>query len=56
MEQLVMIVSGDDSKKLDGYKSDEDYFTCKNTWNEFNMTNIGDYRDHYLKKGCFAIS
>ena len=48
--------SGDDSKKLDGYKSDEDYFTCKSTWNEFNMTNIGDYRDHYLKKGCFAIS
>lgn len=21
----------------------------KNTWNEFNMTTVGDYHDHYLK-------
>ena len=25
-------------------------------WNEFNMKNMGDYHDHYLKKGVFVIS
>ena len=45
-----------DGKKLDGHKSDADYFMCKKIWKEFNMKNMGDYHDHYLKKGCFVIS
>ena len=33
-------------EKLDGHISNEYYLTCK----KFNMKNIGDYHDHYLKK------
>ena len=43
-------------KKLNGHISDEDYLMSKKIWNEFNMKNMGDYRDHYLKKRCFVIS
>ena len=25
-------------------------FEVKKNWNEFNMKNMGDYHDHYLKK------
>ena len=48
--------TGDNGEKLDGHISDEDYLTCKKIWNEFNMKNMGDYHDHYLKKRCFVIS
>ena len=51
MEQLMMM-----KKKLDSHISDEDYLMCKKVWNEFNMKNMGDYYDHYLKKRCFVIS
>ena len=40
----------DNGEKLDDHKSDEDYLTCKKLWNEFNMKNMGDYHNHYLKK------
>ena len=42
--------TGNNGKKFDGHISDEDYLTCKKSWNEFNMKNKGDYHDHYLKK------
>ena len=42
--------TGDNGRKLDGHISDEDYLTCEKIWNEFNMKNISDYHDHYLKK------
>ena len=48
--------TGDDSKKLDGHIWDEDYLTCNKISNEFNMKNMGDYHDHYLKKKYFVIS
>ena len=38
--------NGDYGEKLDGHISNEYYLTCK----KFNMKNIGDYHDHYLKK------
>ena len=41
---------GDNGKRLDGHISDKDYLTCKKIWNEFNMKNMADYHDHYLKK------
>ena len=42
--------TSDNSKKLDGQKSDDHYLTCKKIWNKFNMKNMGDYHGHYLKK------
>ena len=43
-------VTGDNGKKLDGHISDKDYLTCSKSWYEFNMENMSDYHDHYLKK------
>ena len=42
--------TGDNGKKVDGHICDQDYLTCKNIWNKFNMKNIGDYHDRYLRK------
>ena len=36
--------------------NDEDYLTCKKIWNEFNMKNMGDYHDHYLKKDVLLLA
>ena len=36
--------------------SDEDYFTCNKIWNEFNMKNMGDYHDHYLKRDVLLLA
>ena len=47
---------GNDDKVSDGHVSIEDYLTCEKIWNKFVMKNMGDYRDHYLKKKCFIIS
>ena len=48
--------TGDNGKKLDGYISDKDYLKCKKIWNEFNMKNMGDYHDHYLKKDVLLLA
>ena len=46
--------TGDKGEKLDGHVSDEKYLTCIKIWNKFNMKNLGDYHDHYLKeKFCY---
>ena len=42
--------TGDNGEKLDGHINNEDYLMCNKIWNEFNMKNKGDYRDHYWKK------
>ena len=41
--------TGDNGEKLDGHISDKDYLMCKKIWNGFNMKNMGNYHDHYLK-------
>ena len=41
---------GDDGKISDGYISVKDYLTCKKIWDKFEMKNVGDYHNHYLKK------
>ena len=46
----------DNSKKLDGHISDEDYLTCNKIWNEFNMKNMSDYHSHYLKKDVLILA
>ena len=45
--------TSDDGKISNGVKG---YLTCKKIWNKFEMKNVGDYHDDYLKKRCIAIS
>ena len=46
----------DNGKKLDGHINDEDYLMCKTICNEFNMKNMGDYHNHYLKKDVLLLA
>ena len=46
----------ENGEKLNGHVSDKDYLTCKKMWNEFNMKNMGDYHDHYLKKDVLLLA
>ena len=48
--------SGDNGEKLDGHINYEDYLTWKKIWNKFNMKNIADYHDHYLKKDVLLLA
>ena len=48
--------TGDNGKKLDGHLSDKDCLTYSKTWDEFNMKNIGDYHDNYLKKDVLLLA
>ena len=48
--------TGDNGKKLNGHISGEDYLSYKKIWNEFNMKNMGDYLNHYLKKDVFLLA
>ena len=47
---------GDDGKISDGHINVNDYLTCKKTWNKFEMKDIGDYHDHYLKKDVLVLA
>ena len=40
---------------LDGHIRNEDYLTCKKNANEFNMKNVGDFHDYYLKKDVLLL-
>ena len=46
----------EDSKISDGHVSIEDYMFCEKIWNKFEMKNMGDYHDHYLKKDVFLLA
>ena len=46
MEQLV----------INGRISDEEYLICNKIWSEFNITSMGDYYDHYLKKDVLLLA
>ena len=37
-------------KISDGHVSIKDYMVCEKILDRFNMKNMGDYHDHYLKK------
>ena len=41
---------GDNGKIPDGHISVKNYLTCEKIWDKFEMKNMGDYHDHYLKK------
>ena len=47
--------TGDNGENLDGHISDEDYLTCNKIWNKSNMKNMGNYRDHYLRKDVLFL-
>ena len=47
---------GDDGKMSDGHIDFNDYLTCKKTWNKFEMKNMGDCHDHYLKKDVLLLA
>ena len=41
---------GSDGKKSDSRISYKDYLMCEKIWDKFDMKNMGDYHDHYLKR------
>ena len=46
----------EDGKISDGHISIEDYMVCEKIWDKFGMKNMGDYRDHYLKKDVLLLA
>ena len=47
---------GDNGKISDGHISVKDYLTCETIWDKFNMKNMGDYYNHYLKKYVLLLA
>ena len=47
---------GDDDEISDGDISVKYYLTCEKVWDKFEMKNIGDYHDHYLKKDVLLLA
>ena len=41
---------------MNGHISHEKYLTCKKIWDVFDMKNMGDYHDHYLKKDVLLLA
>ena len=48
--------TGVNGEKLDGHITDKDCLTWKKTWNEFNMKDMGDSHDDYLKKHVLLLA
>ena len=46
----------DDGKISDGHISLKDYLTCKKFWDKFEMRNMVDYHNHYLKKDVWFMA
>ena len=47
---------GDDGKTSEGHISVKGYLTCEKTWDEFEVKNMGDYHDQYLKKDVLLLA
>ena len=45
-----------DRKISDGYVSIKDYLVCEKIWDKFEMKNMVDYHDHYLKKDVLLLT
>ena len=48
--------TGDDGKILYGHISHEECLNCEKIWDVFDMKNMGDYHDHYLKKDVLLLA
>ena len=46
----------DDGKKPDGHTSFKDYLTCEEIQDTFDMKNMGDYHDYYLRKDVLLLT
>ena len=40
----------------DGHIDINDYLTCEKTWDKFEMKNMSDHHDHYLKKDALLLA
>ena len=47
---------GNDGKILDDDISFKDCLICEKIWDKFDMKNMGDYHDHYLRKDVSLLS
>ena len=47
---------GDNGKISDGHININDYSTCERTWDKFEIKNMGDYHDDYLKKDVLLLA
>ena len=47
---------GDDGRKSDSYISRTDYLTCEKNWDKFDIKDMGDYHNHYLKKDVLLLA
>ena len=45
-----------DGKTSDGHISVKDYLTREKTCHEFEMKNMGNYHDHYLRKDVLLLA
>ena len=45
-----------DGKISDGHVSIKDYLTCEVNWDKFEMKNMVDYHDHYLKRDVLLLA
>ena len=45
-----------DGKISDGHVSIKDYLMYEKIWDKFEMRNMGDYHDHYLKKDVLLLA
>ena len=45
-----------DGKISDGHVSIKDYVMCEKRWDKFEMKNMADYHDHYLKKDVLLLA
>ena len=41
--------TGNNGEKVDGHINDGEYLTCKKVLKKFDMKNMDNYHDHYLK-------
>ena len=46
----------DDGKISDSHISVKDYLTCEKTWDKFEVKDMGDYHDQYLKKDVLLLA
>ena len=55
VQQKIKKIS-EDGKISYGHVSIEDYMVCERIWDKFNMKNMGDYHDCYLKKDVLLLA
>ena len=46
----------DDGKISDGHISFKNYLTCEKIWDKFDIKDMDDYHDHYLKKDVLLLA